>query len=111
MTKRHRQPHDPTGRLALPRGKQKEEGVGLAPKNVAPRPITRSKTFGRIYGQLRQRPPQTKWAGMNGIHDSGDDDETAIGMEPLDLKRQQKKTLEEIQKLVCTTSTIQARTS
>ena len=40
---------------------------------------------------------------MNGIRDNGDDIETVIGTGPLDLKKQQKKTLKEIGKLVYAT--------
>ena len=61
MIKRHRQPHGPTSRAALPRGKQKEAGVGLTPKNSAPQPTTRSKRLVELKANYN-----TPYQNLNG---------------------------------------------
>ena len=38
-------------------GGASEGGIGFPPKNAAPRPPVRSRTFGRIYDQLQHAPP------------------------------------------------------
>ena len=38
----------------IKRGKQRDGGVGLTAKNVAPRPTARSKTFGAMGGHQRE---------------------------------------------------------
>ena len=105
--------------------------ASFVPENIATEPIAGVGKDGRpgftgqypkwLSARLKEEPElreryQKKADRMNSIQESGDDDEMPVGMGPLDLKRQQKKTLKEIQKLVCTTSTssfelVQARTS
>ena len=106
--------------------------ASFVPEDIATEPIVGVGKDGRpgfstgqypkwLSARLKEEPElreryQKKADRMNSIHDSGDDDEMPVGMGPLDLKRQQKKTLKEIQKLVCTTSTslfelVQAHTS
>ena len=47
---------------ALPHGRgEKRGGIGLTPKNAAPRTTARSKTFGRL--PTSQRPPTPRWVG------------------------------------------------
>ena len=62
MRKRSRQPHCPTRRATLLRGGDREGG-GFTPKQVAPRPTTRRKTFGRIFSSNCGTPTHTTWVG------------------------------------------------